>query len=184
MDGNTRRKEILDCLESSKEPVSGTELAERFLVSRQVIVQDIALLRAHQHSILSTNNGYVLAKEHDISRIFKVRHTEEQIEDELNLIVDLGGWVEDVFVYHKVYDVIRAVLNIKSRRDVREYLSQLRCGISTPLMRITSEYHYHTVKADSGQTLDLIEEELRARGYLAQLREYEPAILSKDMIKK
>ncbi len=184
MDGNTRRKEILDCLDHSEVPVSGTELAEHFDVSRQVIVQDIALLRAHQHDIISTNNGYVLVKEHDISRIFKVKHTEEQIEDELTLIVDLGGWVEDVFVYHKVYDVIRAVLNIKSRRDVKEYLNQLHCGISTPLMRITSEYHYHTVKADSVQTLELIEEELRAKGYLAELREYEPAILARDAVKK
>lgn len=42
--------------------------------------------------------------------------------DELNLIVDCGGKVEDVFVYHKLYGVIRVEMNIKSRMVQRDML--------------------------------------------------------------
>ena len=59
-EGGKRRDGILSLLEESDTPLSGTELAHRFKVSRQVIVQDIALLRAEDKKILSTYRGYVL----------------------------------------------------------------------------------------------------------------------------
>ena len=100
--------------------------------------------------------------------------TEEEVEEELNLIVDLGGRVEDVFVYHKVYNVVRADLHLKSRWEVQRYLDQIKSGESSLLMKVTSGYHYHTVSADSKETLDLIQEKLAERGFLAPLRDYEP----------
>ena len=147
---------------------------EKFNVSRQIVVQDIALLRAKNHEIISTHKGYILNDEETFKRVFKVKHTTEQIPDELNLIVDLGGVVDDVFVYHKVYGVIKVDMNIKSRRDVKKYIEGIESGVSTPLMQITSEYHYHTVSADSKETLDEIQKELDESGYLVALRDYEP----------
>ena len=79
MAGEERRQEILKYIEQSENPVSGQKLAEIFHVSRQVIVQDIALLRAGDREILSTNRGYVCKDEKKAVRIFRVFHTDEQI---------------------------------------------------------------------------------------------------------
>lgn len=174
MEGSKRRENLLKILQESDVPVSGTKLAEKFQVSRQVVVQDIALLRAKNHDIVSTHKGYILKDEAIIQRVFKVKHSEEKMIDELNLIVDCGGKVEDVFVYHKLYGVIRVEMNIKSRRDAKKYVEGIKGGVSVPLEQITSEYHYHTVTADSVETLDEIQEELQQQGYLVALRDYEP----------
>ncbi len=174
MNGQKRREEILKILKSRKVPVPGTELAKYLDVSRQVIVQDMALLRANGIEILSTNRGYMVSEEKLCQRVFKVIHTDTQVEEELNLYVDFGGTVEDVFVYHKVYGVIRANMNIKSRMDVKRYMQDISTGKSTQLMKLTSNYHYHTILADSEEILDMIQEELQKRGFLAKLQEYEP----------
>ena len=158
MNGTERREQILSILKNSEKPVPGVELARILHVSRQVIVQDMALLRANGVEILSTNRGYVTAEEHSCSRVFKVIHTEKQVEEELNLYVDFGGKVEDVFVYHKVYGVIRADMNIKSRMDVKRYLQDISEGKSTQLMKLTSNYHYHTISAEREEILDMIQE--------------------------
>lgn len=138
------------------------------------------MLRAADYDIISTRNGYILNKVKLCKRIFKVKHFDDKIEDELNLFVDYGGKVEDVFVYHKIYGVIKAAMNIRSRRDVAKYMQEIKAGVSTPLKQITGDYHYHTIIADSEETLDMIEEELEAQGYLVELREYEPSEFIKD----
>ena len=174
MSGEERREKMLDLLQNTTEPISGTALAKMFEVSRQVVVQDIALLRAQKQDIFSTYRGYIMQKKSSCQRIFKVKHTDEQMEEELNLFVDFGGVVEDEFVYHKVYNVLRAEISLKSRRDVAEYLEKLKSGTSKPLKDVTSGFHYHTITAESEQVLDQIQEELQKRGFLAQLRDYEP----------
>ena len=156
MNGDERRKKIINILSSSKSPVAGVALAKELDVSRQVIVQDIALLRA---------NG---------ARVLKVVHEDDEVEEELSTIVDAGGHVKDVFVYHKVYGVIRANMDIKSRRDVRNYLEEIRTGKSSLLKNVTSGYHYHTICAESEEVLDAIQEELKQKGFLAKLQDYEP----------
>ena len=175
MNGKERREQILKILKNSDKPVSGMNFAEQFGVSRQVIVQDMALIRANGVEVVSTNRGYVIKQSQgQVSRVFKVMHTDEQVEEELNLFVDHGCRVEDVFVFHKVYGVIKAVMNIKSRRDVKQYLKDITSGKSTNLKNLTSNYHYHTVVAEDEQTLDLILEELCKKGFLAKLQDYEP----------
>ena len=168
MTGSDRRQEILKNIKESDRPVSGSKLAKDYEVSRQVIVQDIALLRASGYDIISTNRGYVLEGQTCAERVFKVRHTDEQLETELCTIVDLGGQVKNVMVNHKVYGHIEAELGITSRRKVKEFLEDIESGKSTPLKNITSDYHYHTVTADSEETLDLIEDELRKLGFLVE----------------
>lgn len=174
MSGEERRNKIIQILETSSKPVPGVELSQTLSVSRQVIVQDIALIRANGYEVMATNRGYVLHNKGEIQRVFKVNHTDDQIEQELTDIVDLGGKIQDVFVYHKVYGVVRATLNVKSRRDVKNYMEQIQNGKSTPLKNVTSGFHYHTIIADSVETLDIIQDRLKEDGFLARLQDYEP----------
>lgn len=166
MTGEERRKEILRTILEAKSPVSGTVLARKYHVSRQVIVQDIALLRAAEYDIGATTKGYQIQTIPVYSRIFCVCHGDEQIEDELNTIVDMGGKVRDVFVEHKTYGILRAELPAASRRDVRKFMEKMTSGEAKPLKNLTSGIHFHTVEADSEETLDEIEEELKKKEYL------------------
>ena len=102
MTGSERRQKLLQLLSGTQTPISGASLAKHFTVSRQVIVQDMALLRAQRMQILSTYKGYFLdaAVKEQYVRIFRVHHDTEHTLDELQLIVDYGGKVLDVFVEH------------------------------------------------------------------------------------
>jgi len=161
-----RRKQLTAILSTSKEPVSGSCLGEKLNCSRQIIVSDIAMLKASGLDILATNRGYIINKSPLSERVFKVRHTSEQTEDELTLIVKHGGIVADVYVWHKVYGKIKAELNLFSISGIKKYTGEIKSGKSTELMHITSGYHYHTVRADSEEVLDKIEEELKKDGYI------------------
>ena len=178
MNGNERRTENLKLLTESQGPVSGVSLARQLSVSRQIIVQDIALLRAAGNDILSMNQGYMIQSKPKLSRVFKVIHEEQDVEEELNTIVDFGGIVKDVFVYHKAYGVLRAEMNIRSRLDIENFVEKIKSGKSNLLMNVTSGYHYHTVMADSEQLLDIIQDKLREKGFLARLQDYEPVEFS------
>ena len=160
-----RRKAIVNLLLASKKPISGGELSEQFNVSRQIIVQDITVLKGLGYEILSTHNGYVMQKSPFVERVFKLKHTTEQTEDELTTIVDLGGTIVDVFVWHKVYGRISATLNIFSKLHVKQFLEGVRTGKSSEIMNITGGYHYHTVRAESIDILDKIEGMLKEKGY-------------------
>lgn len=170
MNGSERREGIIQRIKESKAPVSGQKLASLYEVSRQVIVQDIALIRAAGYDIVSTNRGYILHAPTSLQRTFKVQHTNEQTEEELNAIVDLGGCVENVMVNHKVYGKMEAVLNINSRKKVAVFLENIVNGKSSPLLNITSGYHYHVVSAESDETLDEIEDMLQKKGFLLEKR--------------
>ena len=174
MKGEERRKQLLNILSSSNNPVSGGTLAKELNVSRQIIVQDISLLRANGATIFSTNKGYLLQEDRKYSRVFKVYHTDDQVEEELSTIVDAGGQIRDVFVYHKVYGVLKADMGIKSRLDIRAYMEEISTGKSSLLKNVTSGYHYHTIDAESEEILDAIQEELQQKGFLAKLQDYEP----------
>ena len=169
MTGTERRDFIVKQIKNSEKPVAGKALADLCEVSRQVIVQDIALIRAAGYDILSTNRGYILKEsKSEASRIFKVNHSDEQLEDELNAIVDLGGRVVNVMVNHRVYGRMEANLAINSRKKAKDFMEDLRNGKSSPLKNITSGYHYHMVEAENEETLDLIEGMLREKGILIE----------------
>ena len=177
MTGEQRRNEILACIMSSSRPVSAAQLSERFSVSRQVIVQDVALLRAGDCNILSTSRGYLVQKASGHKRVFKVCHSEADTREELQTIVDCGGSVVDVFVNHRVYGVISAPMSIKSRLDIDEFMESLETGKSTLLMNVTSGYHFHTVEAPSEQILDIIGSRLEEKHFLAPVLDYEESML-------
>ena len=166
-----RRRQIVRMLEGERKPLSGTEIARRLHVSRQVIVQDIALLRAGNRNILSTNKGYLLyqPQEHPkFRRTFYVEHGDERIEEELYTIVDCGGRLLDVVVEHEIYGQITVDLIITSRQDAREFANRLREHGTRGLNALTYGRHYHTVEADKEEYLDLIGERLREKGFLAE----------------
>ena len=170
MTGEQRRNQILDMLMQQSSPLSGTALANLFHVSRQVIVQDIALMRAENHSILSTNKGYICrtpdSEQLQPKRVFFVRHNTDQVLEEFMTILELGGKILDVAVEHEIYGQIRADLLIESVQDAREFYDKLLTCRDNPLKVLTDDCHYHTVAAPSEKLLDIIEAELSAKGLL------------------
>ena len=170
MKAEERRKEIVNLMLREQKPISGSQLSEEFGVSRQSIVQDISALKAEGYEILSTHNGYIMQKTPLQERVFKVFHTKEQTELELNTIVDFGGTVADVFVWHKVYGKVVAPLNICARHHVQQFLEGVRTGKSTELMNITGGYHYHTVRAESEEVLNQIEQALKQQNLIVPER--------------
>ena len=164
-----RRKQIIEYISAAKSAVSAGALSEKFGVSRQVIVQDIAILRANGHEVISTSRGYVLDGDGLATRVFKCRHTLDQLVDEAEIIISGGGRIEDVSVSHRVYGRIAAHLGLTTVTHAEELYRSLKSGASKPLMSVTDGYHYHTVCAESEQKLDAIENALRAAGYLIEI---------------
>lgn len=171
--GTDRRKRILFLLRTSDAPLSGTQLGRKTGVSRQVVVQDIALLRTKGHPIVSTARGYFLDESKAAVRLIKVHHSDAQVEEELTAIVDLGGTVLNVMVNHKAYGKVEAALNIRSRRDVKRFVEDIRTGKSTPLLNVTAGYHFHKISAESEEVLDEIAAVLKEKQFLAELLPYE-----------
>lgn len=169
-----RHSEIIELLSKSDEPLSGSFFSKHFGVSRQIIVQDVNNLKKDGYDIIATPRGYLLNRSNKVTRIFKVQHSADRTAEELNLIVDLGAEVKDVFIYHKMYNEIRAKLSIRSRKDVLEFCNGISSGQSSLLSMATAGYHYHTVVADSEETLNLVGLALMRSGFLAELTEYEP----------
>ncbi len=169
MKGAERRQRIAALLRS-EQPVTGAELARRFGVSRQVIVQDIALLRAEDKQIVSTSRGYLRCDPNDYAgscrRVFYVKHATEQTRDELLTMVELGGRILDVSVEHALYGEIRVDLLLNTIQDVEDFCTRLHACGGAPLKALTNDRHYHTVLASSERLLDLIETELENKGYL------------------
>ena len=173
MKASERRNAILKLLQNAEEPVVARKLAEKYGVSRQVIVQYMAVIRAYTPGIISTTKGYVTEQEPRCVREFKVRHTQSDAAKELNLIVDCGGKVCNVSISHRVYGRVSAEMDIRSRQDVAEFIAALNDSQSTVLSTATSGYHYHLVEAASEKRLDLIGEELKKAGFLAPLQPWE-----------
>ena len=162
-----REKKILEILRNSETLVSGTYLAEFFDVSRQVIVQDIAILKAKNIDIISTNRGYRLLSK-GIKKIINVKHDDSEIRKELNAIVDLGASVEDVFIIHKTYGKIRVRLDIKSRRDVDLLVENINSKLSKPWKNLTDNCHYHTIIAENENIFKEVEDKLKKLGILIE----------------
>lgn len=174
MKAQKRRTEIIKMLSVADSPVSASVLAQRFSVSRQIIVKDIACLREADVPVCSHGRGYTISKNEIPKRVFKTIHSDEEVGDELHLIVDMGGVVEDVFIYHKIYNRVGASLNIKTKEDVEAFLADLKNGKSGLLKNATAGYHYHTVLAENYEILADIENALWEKGFLAPLKSHEP----------
>ncbi|MCR4419966.1 MAG: transcription repressor NadR [Clostridia bacterium] len=164
-----RRERILEYLRQAGKPVTGSQLAEAMGVSRQVIVQDIALLRAAGTEILATPQGYVWqppAREQAARAVIAVNHPPEDTETELNLLVDFGLKVVDVVVEHPVYGELRGYLMLQSRRDVQLFLQRVQGAGAGLLCSLTGGVHLHTVEYSREEDFRLACRALAERGIL------------------
>lgn len=155
--GDERRELILQWLKNSTEPIPARVLAERTKVSRQVIVQDISLLKAKNESIMATSQGYLYLQASESNkpkRVIACCHSPEQTEQELTLIVDHGVSILDVMVEHPMYGELTASLFIRSRQDVKHFLQQIQQKKASLLSELTEGVHLHTLEADSEELLD------------------------------
>ena len=167
MNAETRRKKILERLSVADGPVSATALAGIFSVSRQVIVGDIALLRASGADITATPRGYILAKEHvGLTKTVAVKHTIDQTEQELCIFVDNGCIVEDVIVDHHVYGQLVGALQLSSRYDVSQFMERLHKGGGSALSSLTDGIHLHTLRCPNEAAFRRACAELKQAGLL------------------
>ena len=168
--GEERRRGIVSVLRKAGSPIAGSDLAKRLDVSRQVIVQDIALLRARGHKILATPRGYLMLNEGpQVTTSVACRHTTyEEMEDELSTIIGLGGTVIDVMVEHPLYGEVRGSLMLRTQDDVLSFVARMKVSGAEPLSRLTKGVHLHTLGAPDEATLEKVTEALRRRGYLLE----------------
>ena len=161
MKSDERRSLIIDFLKQSNVSVSATSLATMFSVTRQIIVADIALLRASGYSIKADNKGYKLnLVDSDLIKRIVVQHTKDQVNDEFYAIVDNGGKVIDVIVEHPVYGKISVELNISSRLEADEFVIKLNDTNSNPLSLLTQGFHIHTIEVPNEKAFIKIKDKL------------------------
>lgn len=158
MDNTKRREQILQILRESPTAVTGTALSKACKVSRQIIVGDVAILRAQGAGIISTPRGYQLVAPADqgCTRVFVCCHGIDLMEDELKAIVDNGGIVHNVVIEHDVYGDLEGTLNLHSRRDIQQYIKRMKDSRAEMLSTISGGIHTHLVEAKTEEELDAI----------------------------
>jgi transcriptional regulator of NAD metabolism len=170
--GEERRKELLSILKRNNEPITGADLAKHANVSRQVIVNDMNLLKARNEPIVATSQGYVFIKRDDSIEIFERKivclHTAEQAEDEMLTIVDCGVTLKNVIVEHPVYGEITASMMLSNRHDVISFLERVNETNANYLSVLTNGTHLHVISSTSENLLDRTVEMLRKKGYLIE----------------
>ena len=160
-----RRNAIYQVL-SADTPISATALAGRFGVTRQVVVGDIALLRAEGRSVIATPRGYIIPVPGGFVRTIACAHNAQQTRDELNAMVDCGCTVIDVVVEHPVYGQLTAPLAISSRYDVEQFIEKMTSASASPLSALTEGIHLHTLSCPDAQVFDHLCDKLREMGML------------------
>ena len=169
MDAQERRQAIARRLEEASGPVSAAVLAREHSVSRQIIVGDIALLRAGGEEILATPRGYCIQRSgQGLLRRVAVRHSSEAMEAELNAIVDQGCTVVDVIVEHPLYGQLIGSLQLSSRYDVAQFTARSQSADAMPLSQLTDGTHLHTLLCPSESAFQRVTARLREQGILLE----------------
>ena len=169
MRAEERRRAILKYLRQSSRPVSAGFLAERFSVSRQAVVGDVALLRASGADISATPRGYIILKaDQGLIRRVACRHDAAGMEAELCAVVDQGCAVLDVIVEHPIYGQLTGPLRLSSRYDVAQFVDRCRQEAAAPLSQLTEGVHLHTVLCPDDGAGRRVREALERLGFLYQ----------------
>ena len=169
MDAQQRRQIIARRLHGSEKPVSAAVLARELSVSRQIIVGDVALLRAGGLDITATPRGYILPRlPAGVTCTFACRHRGDQMEEELNAMVDQGCTVLDVIVEHPIYGQLTGSLRLFSRYDVGQFVARCKEEAAAPLSQLTEGVHLHTVLCPGQAAADRVRTELERLGFLYQ----------------
>lgn len=164
-----RKKKIIEILTKSDAPVSASSIAEALGVSRQIIVGDVALLRASGEKISATPRGYIYQKNDIPPRfgydgIIACKHTAEQVREELYTIVDFGGYAIDVIIEHSLYGQLSGCLDIASRYEVDLFCEQIKKENNRPLSLLTGGVHLHHIGCRDKATFELIKNKLTEKG--------------------
>ena len=166
MNAVNRRENIIRTLRQAADPVSAASLASALGVSRQIIVGDIALLRASGEKITSTPRGYVLSEGGTSVYTLACVHGVEDTEKELNIMVDNGCKVLTVSVEHPVYGLLTGELQLANRYDVRQFVEQLQSGEVRPLSALTGGVHLHTLSCPDNECFERTRSQLEREGLL------------------
>ena len=165
-----RQKLIISTLKNSRSPITGSEFAKKTNVSRQVIVQDISILKAKNEPIIATSQGYIYLNVDDEEKIHRkvivCDHTPEQTLEELYLIVDHGVTVKDVKVEHAVYGDLTASIRVSSRKEVEQFIKKINETNASYLASLTGGIHLHTLEADSLDKIEAACEDLEKAGIM------------------
>ena len=164
-----RQLKILKLIEDSKEPLSASTIGKLLHVSRQLVVGDVALLRASGQNIIATPRGYV-KNEKSGGLLFKIacNHTSKEMEEELNTIIDEGGEVVNVIVEHPIYGELIGNLHLLSRRDVKNFISKVESANASMLSSLSNGIHLHTIKCKDEKTFQIILNQLNEKHLLYQ----------------
>ena len=171
MDKETRRIKILEILKNTEKPISGTLLAKNLNISRQIIVQDISVLKAANYPIISTAHGYLLLKpnQSEVARkVVAVSHTPEDTENELNILINSGVTIVDVRVEHPIYGEVIGKLLLKSKEDVNLFIERLNSTNAKLISELTNGVHLHTLESENPFNLIDAENALKEAGYLIE----------------
>ncbi len=168
MTATKRREYVLNALKNSTTPIAANVFATTLQVSRQIIVGDIALLRAAGSNIIATPRGYML--EHSAKHVYTIScaHTTEHLLDELYVIVDCGCTIINVIVEHPIYGEITGNLQISNRMDADLFHQKLQEHHTAPLCSMTNNIHLHTLSCPSEQHFQQVQKQLRSKGFLVE----------------
>ncbi|ENH96589.1 transcriptional regulator [Gracilibacillus halophilus YIM-C55.5] len=170
--GDHRRQHVIEWLEQSDQPLTGSDLAKKANVSRQVIVQDITLLKAQNHPIIATSNGYLYMSSHQenqgFEKVIACKHTSEETKEELYAIVDCGAMVKDVMIEHPVYGDLKASLILSDRAEVDQFVERIEAENAPYLLKLTGGIHNHTIVANEQWKLDKAYQALHEKGFLVE----------------
>jgi len=170
MNSSDRRAEILEVLKNSDKPIKGSSLAKELDVSRQVIVQDVALLRAQGEDIMATPQGYILPKLENIRKVRKTVVSKHQgydaMREELQIMIDFGARILDVIVEHPIYGEIKGLLDIGHKQELELFLESIETQKAEPLSSLTEGVHIHTIEINSEEDFQKMKKLLKQKGYL------------------
>lgn len=172
MKAQSRRTAIMEVLQKEEQPISASTLAKRYNVSRQIIVGDVALLRAGGADISATPKGYLLARDRGgIQRQIVCIHSGEQMGKELYICVDNGCCVLDVIVEHPVYGQLVGQLQVSTRYEVNQFLALAAQDSVHALSELTDGIHIHTLRCPDEVAFQRVWEALDAEGFLVKNEE-------------
>lgn len=168
MNSKDRRDNILLRLLENNTPIKGAEFAKLYYVTRQIIVKDIAILRARGYNIIATPEGYIISNIEDnkIKFIIAVEHDAENLKSELEIIIKYGGTIEDVIVEHPIYGEIKANLMIRNLNDMNKFLDKYTNNNAKPLSILTNGVHLHTISVDNEESRELIKKDLKKNNFI------------------
>lgn len=161
-----RRESIVKLLKTNNEAIKGLELANTFGVTRQIIVKDIAILRAEGVNITATPDGYIHNIDNNrVKSIIAVNHGSDKMIEELKVVVKYGGIIENVIVEHPLYGEIIGNIMIKNLNGLNKFEESFKDTGAKPLSELTNGIHLHTISAETQDDIDAIKNELKEKGF-------------------